>query len=98
MKSKCDYKHIAVPLGLMFSLLYFVAYFWGYTESDLTVKALHLNVLRLAFLGFTGLNGVSFLLGLVQSFVWGLIVAGLFFFGYRHCPCDDCMCDTGPKM
>ena len=93
MMKKCDYKHLAVPLGLMFALGYFIIYFWGYTESDPSLKALHLGLLRLAFLGFTDLNGVSFLLGLIQSFVWGLVVAALFYFGYRHCPCDDCVCE-----
>ena len=94
MNSKCDYKHMAVPLGLMFALLYFVFYFWSYTVTEPAVKELHINLLKLVFFWFNGLNGISFLLGLIQSFVWGLIVAALFYFGYRHCPCDDCACET----
>lgn len=90
MTSKCDYKHIAVPVGLVFALVYVVCYFWGYTNNEPAVRELHLNLLKLSFLGFTGMNGLSFFLGLIQSFIWGLILAGVFYLGYKHCPCESC--------
>lgn len=88
--SKCDYKHIAIPAGLLLAVIYIICYFWGYTNDDPAVQELHLNLLKLSFLGFSGLNGLSFFLGLIQSFIWGLIVGAVFYLGYRHCPCESC--------
>lgn len=95
--SSCDYKHLAIPLAMVFSAMFVVAYFWGYTTDDPAVRQLHLNLLKLVFLGFNGINGLSFFLGLVQSFIWGLVAAAIFYLGFRHSPCDSCNIDVKEK-
>ena len=95
--SACDYKHLAIPVAMVFSAIYIVAYFWGYTTDDPAVRQLHLDLLKLFILGFNGLNGLSFFLGLVQSFIWGLVAAGIFHLGFRYCPCDSCTIDIKEK-
>ncbi len=90
MLKRCDFKHLALPLGLMFAFFFTIFYFWGYTNSEPAVRDLHLNLLKLFVLGFPGLNGLGFFLGLMQSFIWGLILSGVFFLFHRTCPCAGC--------
>lgn len=75
MKGKCSYWHCANRIGLFLAMLFVICFVWFYinpAETDL-----HLRNLRLAFIGFSGMNFSSFLLGLVQSYVWAYVGVGI---------------------
>lgn len=63
--------HIGVFLALIF-ILCFVKYWIHPVQQEF-----HLQSLESAFFGFTGMNTSSFFLGLIQSYVYGYIFAGL---------------------
>jgi hypothetical protein len=44
----------------------------------------------MAILGYTGHNGMSLLLGLIQSAVWGAIFGGIFSIFEQSRSCDEC--------
>lgn len=62
-------------LSILFVVAYLICYVWYWLRPDPAVQELHTNLLKLAFFGFTGMNAVSFVAGLVQVFIWGWIVA-----------------------
>lgn len=70
----CSYWKCANRVGLFLSLLFIICFFWV-RPTDL--KDLHQDLLRMAFLGFDGLNAKSFVLGLLQSYLWAFVGVGL---------------------
>lgn len=63
-------------LSVLFAVLYVLCFVWYWIRGgDSALQEFHLNSLRLAFFGFTGMNAASFIAGLVQAFIWGWIVA-----------------------
>lgn len=67
-----DYWYHANKIGLLFILLFAVCFFWPYfhaREFDL-----HSQLMQLSFFGYTGLNWSSFLVGVIQTYLWGYIV------------------------
>lgn len=72
---KCDFWRCSHHLGLFLVVLFVLCFAWFYinpVETDL-----HLRNLRLAFIGFSGMNFSSFLLGLLQSYVWAYVGVGI---------------------
>lgn len=67
-------------VGLFFVLAFLGCFAWYYIHP--VEQSFHLSSLRLAFFGFSGMNGVSFIAGLVQSYIWGyLAVIGWYLVG-----------------
>lgn len=72
------YKKFALQVGSLFALAFVACFAWYWIRGGgAELQTLHLNSLKLAFFGFTGMNLASFVAGLVQSFIWGLIAVGL---------------------
>lgn len=69
---KCGHR-----LGITLALAFIICFLWFYVNP--VEQGLHLALFKVSFLGYTGMNGLSFLLGLIQSYIWGLIFAGLWF-------------------
>lgn len=69
-KKECGFWKCANHLGLFLALLFVICFFWWRPAE---VADLHLKLLRMAFLGFDGLNAKSFVLGLVQSYIWAYV-------------------------
>jgi len=67
-------RQTSLALATVLGALFIVCFFWGYTISDPAVNSLHMNMLRMSFPGFTGLTLTSFILGLIQSVIWGLLI------------------------
>lgn len=74
---KCNYWRCANRIGLFLALLFIVCFVW---HSFYPVDAeLRVKLFQMAFLGFNGMNFSSFILGLIQSYIWGYIGLGLWF-------------------
>lgn len=72
------YTKLALQIGALFVGLYVICFFWPTIRGlDAELSALHYKMWQIAFLGFTGFNAASFIAGLAQAFVWGLIAVGL---------------------
>lgn len=72
------YKKFALQVGGLFALAFVACFAWYWIRGGGTeLQTYHLNGLKLAFFGFTGMNLASFIAGLIQSFIWGLIAVGL---------------------
>jgi len=73
---KCDsFWKGANRLGMFLVLLFAVCFIWYFVRS---VEAdLHMRLLKLAFFGYSGMDVKSFILGAIQSYVWGYIFTGL---------------------
>ena len=62
-------------LGIFFAFLFIICFFWYWIHP--VQQAYHQQSLELWFYGYTGVNVVSFFLGIVQSFIWGYVFVGL---------------------
>lgn len=70
-----SYWKCANRLGLFFAVLFVICFLWYYLRT--TEQGLHLQLFRLAFLGFEEMNVIGFILGIVQSYLWAYIVAAI---------------------
>lgn len=81
-------------LGLLFMFLFVLCFagWWRLGLWDTGLRELHADLLRLAFMGFDDFNVKSFLLGLLQSYVWAYI--GVFLWHIAGCcgvrNCKEC--------
>ncbi len=62
-------------VGIFLALLFIVCFVWFWIRP--VHQGLHLQMLQLWFFGYDGMNVFSFVLGLVQSYLWGYIGVGL---------------------
>ena len=74
---KIHIKKFGLVLSAFFVLGYIVDFFWAYTLSG-RMQELYLDLLRISFLNFSGLDAVSFISALVQVYVWAWIIAIVF--------------------
>ena len=75
MDNKNNFLQHANHLGLFLTLLFVVCFIWYYLRP--AEQNLHLQLLKLSYFGFSGMNFGSFILGAVQSYLWGYIFFGL---------------------
>lgn len=72
------YTKLALQVGALFGGLYVLCFFWPAVRGlSAELSALHLQMWQIAFFGFSGFNVASFISGLVQSFIYGLIAVGV---------------------
>lgn len=72
------YSKLAVQVGMLFGGLYVLCFFWPAIRGmDAELAALHWKMWQMAFFGFSGFNVASFISGLIQSFIFGLIAVGV---------------------
>ena len=69
-------------VGIFLVYLFIVCFAWYWLKP--VNKELHTQIFELGFFGFSGMNFPSFILGIIQSYVWGYIGAGLW--------CLSCCC------
>jgi len=62
-------------IGIFIALFFVVCFFWFFINPGGSV--LHKEFFRLSFIGFQEMNFVGFILGLVQSYIWGYIVVAI---------------------
>ncbi|MBU0667700.1 hypothetical protein KJ951_01180 [Patescibacteria group bacterium] len=74
-KSPCDYWKCANAVGLFLVALFVICFAWYFIRP--VEQELHMQMMKLSFFGFEDMSVVSFILGAIQSYVWGYIVVGL---------------------
>lgn len=87
---KCCCWSKAWRFGLFVVALYVIYFIWLWINPE---KTMHLQMMRECFLWFSGINFWSFVLGLIESFISGLIVFGLFKLIMGGCCCKDGKCE-----
>lgn len=75
--------HIGLFLALIFVLAYLM--YWVHPVQ----QELRVDVLQALFFGFEGMDGLSFILGLIQSYIWGYIFCFLWCLAGFSC-CGSC--------
>ena len=73
-KNNCSYLQCANRAGLLLVILFVLCFVWYYIRP--VEQELHLKLLKLSFYGFTNMNVGSFILGVIQSYIWGYIAVG----------------------
>ncbi len=66
-------KHLAATLAILGAIWYVVCHLWGLVIPEEVVQ-FHSDFLRMSVLGWTGMNIVSLLLGVIQWSVWGALL------------------------
>ncbi len=79
-------KH-AVMVGGGAVIFYALCLVWRLWRTDVAVEALHLNLFKLAFPGFSGYDSLSIIWGAVLIFVYGFIASTVYHAIHRNC-CD----------
>ena len=69
-----DFIKKANQLGIFLVLLFVICFFGYYLKGQ---TELHLQLLRLTFFGYSGMNVVSFILAAIQAYVAGYVLVGL---------------------
>lgn len=67
----CPCKGYGHRIGLFFVLLFALCFAWFYIHP--TEQDLHMKLFQISFFEFDGMNLKSFLLGAIQTYVWGYI-------------------------
>jgi hypothetical protein len=72
---KSGYMQGAHQIGLFLVLLFVLCFVWAFVRG---VEAdLHLRLFRLSYFGFEEMNAVGFIVGAVQTYIWGYVFVGL---------------------
>ena len=72
-------------VGIFLALLFVMCFAWYWLHP--VHQELHMQILELSFFGYSGMNSVSFISGLIQSYIWGYIGTGLW---YLSACCQKC--------
>lgn len=91
---KGKFLKMANKVGLFFVAMAILCGLWYYIMP--VEKDLHFKLWQMSFLGFTGLNFLSVILVLIQSYIWGYIVVGVWHL-VNMC-CCKCEKEKPPKM
>ncbi len=62
---------IGHQVGTFLAILFLLCFVWFWIRP--VHQELHLELLELSFFGFQGMNTTSFIVGLVQSYIWGYV-------------------------
>lgn len=68
--------------GLFLAVLFVLCFIWYYLRPD---PELHFRLLRQAFFGYSGMNPASFILALIQAYIWGYIGVGVWYLVGGRC-------------
>ncbi|MFH0987996.1 MAG: hypothetical protein V1763_01345 [Parcubacteria group bacterium] len=77
--------------GLFLVVLFVICFIWYFVMP--AQQDLMLSQLQMSFFWFSGMNFWSFILGAIQTFIWGLIIS-VIWCGIMGCGCE---CKTEHK-
>jgi len=75
-KSTYNFWRRANSIGLFLVILYIICFAWYFIHP--VEQLTHVKMLKLAYFGFDGMNTTNFVLGAIQTYVWGYIFVGIF--------------------
>lgn len=64
----------AKGLALFSGVFFVICFFWSFALKDPTLYEFHMNSLRMTFPGFSGMNAMSFIVGIIESIILGLVI------------------------
>jgi hypothetical protein len=64
----------AKGLALFSGVFFVICFFWSFILTDPTLYEFHMSSLRMTFPGFSGMNPMSFIIGLIEGIILGLAV------------------------
>ena len=70
-----NYLRCANRVGLFLVALFVICFAWYYIRP--VEQELHLSLFKMAYFGFNDMGFVSFVLGAIQTYIWGYIFAGI---------------------
>jgi hypothetical protein len=74
-------------IGIFLVLLFIICFSWYWIRP--VHQNLQMQILEYGFFGFKGMNFLSFIFGLIQSYIWGYIIVTLWFISSGFC-CKKC--------
>ncbi|PIZ94320.1 MAG: hypothetical protein COX81_03750 [Candidatus Magasanikbacteria bacterium CG_4_10_14_0_2_um_filter_37_12] len=74
-KPECGFWRCGNSIGLFLSLLFIVCFVWYFVHP--VEQTMHLQMFRLSYVGFSGMNIQSFISGLFQTYICGYVGVGL---------------------
>ncbi|MBI2484832.1 hypothetical protein HYW18_01635 [Candidatus Uhrbacteria bacterium] len=80
--------HWPLVLGVVGALAFVAEYLWQLVLASEELRVFHMLLLKTYVIGFTGMNTASFVLGLVQWFIWGAVIGGLIVWISGMCKCQ----------
>jgi hypothetical protein len=75
MKGHCNFWKCAHAIGIFLAILFAICFAWYFVNP--VDQELHMRMLRMSYIGFSDMNLVSFVLGLVQTYVWAYVGVGI---------------------
>ncbi len=72
---------IGLVFGILSVVFYIVCTAWGSLFSDVALKALHLQLLQLAYPGFA-YTAIGYIVGLIEAVIYGWAIGALL--AYTH--------------
>lgn len=73
--------------GVLFALIYILCFFWYCAIKAPVLQEMYLNMFRACFLWWNGIDVMSFVSGLIQSFIAGWILVILLWLSHKICGC-----------
>ena len=73
--NNCSYWKCANRVGLFLAILFVICFLWYFVNP--VEQTAHLQILKMSYLGFSGMNFTSFVLGLIQTYIWAYIGVGI---------------------
>ena len=85
MQSKNNFLQCANRLGVFLAVLFVLCFIWYYLRP--VEQDLHLRLFKLSYFGFNGMNIGSFILGVIQTYIWGYLFFGAWQLVVGCCGC-----------
>ncbi|HLD63726.1 MAG TPA: hypothetical protein VI913_02410 [Candidatus Peribacteraceae bacterium] len=89
MSNSAPYRlaHWGPAIGLVSAALFVVCFLWGFLLTAPVLQERHLDSFRILFLDaeFVGLNFATFILGVIVSYIGGMLIGFLLAKCLNHC-------------
>lgn len=81
------YMHWGPAVAMVSAVLFVVCFLWGFLLTDPALQQQHLMTLRILFIdaGFVDLNLVTFVTGVILSYIGGLLIGCILAMCLNHC-------------
>lgn len=71
----CNFWRCANTVGLFLVILFVMCFAWYYIRP--VEQELHLKLFKMSFLGFSKMDTTGFILGAIQTYLWGYVGVGI---------------------